>query len=201
LRSARNSAVLNQEVNAMSEQITIDREKLYKVLAAFGGRGSGRALDADDGIPGTVPVTGPGGPVMRYAQVAARHFIAVVVASEQMNAVHKGEFNAKASKALVRKFVQDFRVHPWSDRMVLPFPWPPYPPFPTVPPIPFPWPPFPFPWPPPPPPPGPGPDPIDYVLVGLEFYEAAQALAGTEFHELFMDSANQLLEVGLSSEK
>lgn len=164
----------------MDKRITVDMNQLFSVLSGLSGGYGGDP----DGINGNVNPKGPAGPVMmRYSKLITRQFITAVLANEQVVAVRDGEFGGRSAFGTIAEFVDDWCGTGWPRKF---------------PPLPKPW------WwdlviPVPVPEPGPGePYPIDLITVGIEFYDAAQGLAGTELQQVFLDSAERLIETGLN---
>jgi hypothetical protein len=168
------------------DKITVNKQVLMEALTTLGSGSSGMPNPDDDGDPDNpFGPYGPGGPVMRdqlsafYAKSLTRRFIQTVVTTAQVNALQHEKAGGGHTWNVVSQYVDDFCGTKWPR----PFPFPPNPPRPWW------WRDF-----------DPGePRPIDLIAAGLEFYNAAKALKGTELQGVFEDASNKLIQTGLNA--
>ena len=167
------------------EKITVDKQVLMEALTTLGSGSSGMPNPDDDGDPDNpFGPFGPGGPVMRdqlsafYSKTLTRRFIQTIVTAAQVNAIQQKRADGEMTFRAVNQFVDDYCGTKWPR-----FPFPPNPPQPWW------WRDF-----------DPGePRPIDLIAAGLEFYNAAKAVKGTELQATFEDASNKLIQTGLNA--
>jgi len=174
----------------MDESMMVNRKMLYTLFSDL----SGYPNPDDPGDPNNpFGPYGPGGPVSRlsvrkvFAAALTSHVIQSVVAQQQMvMALSDGDAQGRlfgSVQSTIDQFVDEFCGTKWPH-----WPWP----------RPWPWPwqlHIPIWWPDPPPD---EPRPIDLVMAGMQFYNAARVLDKGELSEMFNRAADKLVETGLA---